>query len=194
MNSYFLENGDELVIRMGVHDETINFSHYLTVHKNRNDFYQTDFNSIITKELDNKNKLFLIAKIDGKIVGYVRLLLGMNPMVIHVGEAFLAVAKDYQNLGINKLLIKQLISWAKETGFIRKINIKVRVDDKEKVGFYKKMGFKPEGLLKHEFYSEDTFYDAVIMGRCINPLSELYFRKNSTKHISSYVNKKTMAD
>ncbi|VBB07417.1 acyl-coa n-acyltransferase [Lucifera butyrica] len=174
---HLLKNGDRLVMLMGVDgNDLYKFPYYLRTYM-ENNFYKGDLSRISgEKKEEDKNKLFL-AKIGNQVVGYIRLAIGTSPMSIHVGEAFLLLDENYRGLGIDKLLVKQLIYWTKETGRIRKINIKVRADDKPEIAFYKRLGFQTEGLLKQELYSDGIFFDAEMLGLWINPPAEQSVRR-----------------
>ena len=90
----------------------------------------------------------------------------------HVGKFGITVRKPYWNLGIGNVLLECIVDWAKNTGVIRKIDLRVRTDNKSAIKLYKKYGFQQEGIIKRHFYIEDKFYDCLQMGLLlINQLS-----------------------
>ena len=61
-----------------------------------------------------------------------------------------------------------MIDWAKESGIIRKLNLKVLVTNDAAIKLYKKFGFEVEGLIKRDFYIKNKFQDTLIMGLIID--------------------------
>lgn len=80
----------------------------------------------------------------------------------------ITVRKPYWGLGIGKLLLKYLIDWAKGTGIIRKINLRVRSDNEKAIKLYEKYNFKKEGTLLRDFCINEKFYDSICMGLLID--------------------------
>ncbi|MGB4723089.1 MAG: GNAT family N-acetyltransferase, partial [Defluviitoga tunisiensis] len=80
----------------------------------------------------------------------------------------MSVKKAYWGLGIGSNLLAYLIDWARETGVIRKINLKVREDNVRARALYEKFGFKTEGIITRYFYIEGKFYNVIEMGLEVN--------------------------
>ncbi|WP_242990791.1 GNAT family N-acetyltransferase [Clostridium tetanomorphum] len=122
----------------------------------------------ILNALNKKNTLFIIAEIDGKIVGNLNFSGGARERNFHVGEFGVSVLKKYWGNSIGEELIKYLINWSKNSRIIRKINLRVRTDNTRGIYLYKKFGFLEEGVLKRDFLINDVFYDSLLMGMIIN--------------------------
>lgn len=122
----------------------------------------------IANALKKENALFIIAEINGKIVGNLNFSGGIRQRVAHVGEFGVSVLKEYWGNGIGELLTNYLISWSKDSGIIRKINLRVRTDNKAGICLYKKLGFLEEGILKRDFLINGKFHDSILMGLLIN--------------------------
>jgi RimJ/RimL family protein N-acetyltransferase len=101
--------------------------------------------------------------IEGDIIGELTFRTGKWKQTEHVGEFGIMLRKDYRGMGIGTLLLESLISWAKKS-HVRKINLKVRTDNKAAIHLYKKFGFQIEGTLSREFFINGQFYDCYIMG------------------------------
>lgn len=92
-------------------------------------------------------KIFLVAEVGGKIVGYnmCRIEFGVS----NVRTAFakkghvisVAVMQDYRGRGIGKALMERGMAGVKEGG-ANEIYLEVRVSNNTAVGLYKKLGFK----------------------------------------------------
>lgn len=118
--------------------------------------------------LKTGNAIYLIAEIKGEIVGSLNFSGGKRPRIQHIGEFGISVSRDYWNKGIGNLLLDYFINWAKESEIIRKINLKVRVDNTSAIHLYKKKGFVIEGTITREFFINGKFYDAYMIGLEIN--------------------------
>ncbi|MDN3956046.1 GNAT family N-acetyltransferase [Sporolactobacillus laevolacticus] len=114
------------------------------------------------------NGLNLIAEYDGQIAGNLNFSGGTKKRTAHTGEFGISVRKDFWGLGIGKALIARLIEWSKESGVIRKINLRVRSDNARAIHLYKSFGFKEEGVITRDFLIDDVFYDSIQMGLFIN--------------------------
>ncbi|WMJ81521.1 GNAT family protein [Clostridium sp. MB40-C1] len=122
----------------------------------------------IENALKKRNALFIIAEINGKIVGNLNFSGGPRQRNAHVGEFGVSILKEYWGNGIGEELIKYLIGWSKSSGIIRKINLRVRTDNTKGINLYKKLGFSEEGIVKRDFWISDEFYDSLLMGLFID--------------------------
>lgn len=113
--------------------------------------------------------MFLIAEIDGEIIGNLTFRGGQRPRIAHVGEFGISILKKYWGLNIGEFMITYLLEWAKETKEVRKIDLRVRSDNGRAISLYKKMGFEEQGLFKRDFFLDGKFFDSISMGICIDP-------------------------
>ena len=108
------------------------------------------------KEMKNDVARYLVADIDGKIVGYVGIW-------FVAGEGHItnvAVHSDYRGQKIGDILIKHLVKMCKDNNVFA-MTLEVRVSNIVAQNLYKKYGFKLAGIRK-EYYS-DNKEDAMIM-------------------------------
>jgi RimJ/RimL family protein N-acetyltransferase len=110
------------------------------------------------------NAILIVATLDNKIVGNLSFRAGGTKKFRHVGELGVQVLKQYWGLGIGKELINFLIKWAKESGIIKKISLRVRTDNDNAISLYRKLGFQQEGILRNEFMCNCKLYDLMYMG------------------------------
>ncbi|MGI6126942.1 MAG: GNAT family N-acetyltransferase [Planifilum sp.] len=108
--------------------------------------------------------LYLIAEVDGEIVGILHFQPGKRNRNAHAGEFGMSVRKKFWGMSIGRLLLQFLLQWARQTGKIRKINLRVRVDNDRAIRLYRSLGFQVEGTITREFYIGGKFYDAHWMG------------------------------
>lgn len=110
----------------------------------------------IKKEIDNKDSLFCICEIDGKVVGYA----GMYYVYPEGDITNIAVTKEYRRRGIAKKILAFMFEEAKKNGVIE-YTLEVRVGNKNAIHLYEKLGFINAGVRKN-FY-ENPKEDAYIM-------------------------------
>jgi RimJ/RimL family protein N-acetyltransferase len=113
--------------------------------------------------------LYLLAEVDGEIVGTLTFSTEKRPRVQHGGEFGMSVLRKYWNQGIGARMLAYLIEWAKQTPSIRKINLRVRVDNLSAIHLYEKYGFVREGRRTREFSLHGQFVDVFLMGLQLDP-------------------------
>ena len=111
---------------------------------------------LFKKELINENARYLVAKLGGKIVGYVGIWLILDEG--HITNV--AVHNDYRGQKIGDKLVQALVNLCKENN-INSMTLEVRVSNIVAQNLYKNYGFKLAGIRK-EYYS-DNKEDAMIM-------------------------------
>jgi RimJ/RimL family protein N-acetyltransferase len=111
-----------------------------------------------------ENCLYLLACVDGNLAGTLSFSSGSRPRVRHTGELAVSVLRSYWGLGVASALIDSLLHWARETGFITKINLRVRTDNERAITLYERKGFRVEGTVRKELYIGGVYYDNLLMG------------------------------
>ncbi|WML42782.1 GNAT family N-acetyltransferase [Neobacillus sp. PS3-40] len=123
------------------------------------------FNQIIKEDTESFNSLFLVAEINGRIVGFIRGAGNKLKRMSHRVEFGIGVLKEYWGYGIGKNLLKELIHWADSSG-IRKITLHVLETNDKAKKLYENHGFQVEGILKEDkFLSDGNYYNTIVMGR-----------------------------
>ncbi len=169
-----LKNGRELIIRRAQIEDTEKILEYLQKIASESNFLTfgegelniaiDDQRAFIEDCLDVENKLFLVGEIGGEIVANLNFNGVPRPRIKHVGEFGVTVFKDYWGLGIGREMIIYLILWAKRNRIIKKINLRVREDNKRGIKLYESLGFYKEGFRTREFYIGGKYYGALYMG------------------------------
>jgi len=83
-----------------------------------------------------ENNLYLLALLEGTIVGSLTFEAGARPRVRHAGEFGISVLKEYWAIGVASSLIDSLLEWSKNGNIIRKINLRVRADNHRAIALY----------------------------------------------------------
>lgn len=123
----------------------------------------------IARARRDENALFLLAEMDGEIVGSLTFEGGPRKRIRHIGEFGIVVAKACQGMGVGRALLEEMIEWAEATGIVRKINLRVCVENTHAIALYERMGFVTEGRIARDLYFDGAFRDALLMGRSIDP-------------------------
>lgn len=176
MKTYITKDGREVVIRPAVKADASKMVDYLQAIGSESDFLTfgpgelnipVEREEIIIADCSHAdNKLFLVAVLNGTVVGNLNFNVngGTRARTRHAGEFGVSVRKEYWGCGIGRELLQYLIDWAKETGVIRKINLRVREDNLRGIQLYKKLGFTEEGRISREFSVDGKFYSSIWMG------------------------------
>ncbi|KGK90107.1 GNAT family protein [Clostridium sp. HMP27] len=171
-------NNEEIIIRKAKKSDAKALIEYLNVIGGESDYLTLgagQFGRSVEQEeefivnaLNKENALFIIAEVSGKVVGNLNFSGGIRQRTAHVGEFGVSILKKYWGNGIGEELVKYLINWSKNSGMIRKINLRVRTDNTRGISLYKKLGFLEEGIIKRDFLINGKFYDSLLMGLLID--------------------------
>ncbi len=110
------------------------------------------------------NSLAIVATVGGELVGGLTFDGGQRARLRHMGEFGISVAQAYAGLGIGRAMIEYMIDWAERTGVVRKINLKVRVDNIGAIRLYERMGWVQEGRTTRDTIIDGQFNDCLLMG------------------------------
>lgn len=120
--------------------------------------------SSITACLQDKKGVYLVAELDGRIVGHAFLDPFGVKSLSHIASLNIAVHAGWQRQGIGTLLLDRIIDWANKTGQLEKIQLNVRASNFAAIALYKKMSFQEEGRLKNHVKLHDRYVDDLVMG------------------------------
>ena len=115
------------------------------------------------------NSLAIVATVDGNLIGGLTFDGGKRPRLRHGGEFGISVAQAYAGLGVGRAMIEYMIEWAERGGVVRKINLKVRVDNLGAIRLYRRMGWIDEGRTTRDTLIDGQFNDCLSMGLTVDP-------------------------
>ncbi|AGK96586.1 GNAT family N-acetyltransferase [Clostridium pasteurianum] len=174
MSKLKIKNAQKIVIRKAIEEDTAEIVEYMLSIGGESDnltFGEGELKMTIEaeenfiKDINSRdNAIMIVAILDNKIIGSAALRAGEKKRIRHVGEFGITVRKAYWGQGVGSTLLNYLIEWTKATGIIKKINLRVRDDNKNAIKLYEKYGFQQEGVITREFYIKGEFYDAIFMG------------------------------
>ena len=172
--NYQLSDGSSLSIREAAVEDARALLAYVEAVSGESDFLsfgpgEIEFNETQEEEFlrnyrDAENRLYLLGLINDTIIGSLTFSAGHRPRVRHIGDFGITVRKSYWGLGIGGLLLDALIEWARENGIIKKINLRVRTDNRRAIGLYERKGFAIEGTIRKEILLNGSYFDNYLMG------------------------------
>ncbi|HZJ84149.1 MAG TPA: ribosomal protein S18-alanine N-acetyltransferase [Syntrophomonadaceae bacterium] len=111
-------------------------------------------------DLRNDFATYLVCDYAGQVAGYA----GMWVVFYDAHITNVAVAKEYRNQGIGKMLLMGLEKVAKEKEATRMM-LEVRPSNYAAIHLYKSIGFKPYNIRKN--YYSDNGEDAIVMTKLV---------------------------
>ena len=121
---------------------------------------------MIQRIQEDKKSTFLVAEIEGHLVGYLGALGNQAKRKQHIVYIALGVLENYQGKGVATSLFNEIFDWAKATA-ISRIELTVMKKNKKALELYKKLGFVIEGQKIHSLIIDDNFEDEYYMYKLI---------------------------
>ena len=175
---YTLKNGQQLVIRKAIKQDAVANIACVSKTGGETDFLTfgaegfpgsvADEEKFIKKCQSTANMLFVVAEVEGLIVGMLAFEGQSRLRLQHSGEFGITLLKEYWGLGIGSRLIELMLTWAKSTDIVRKINLRVRQDNQRAIKLYQKYGFTQEGVISREYLINGQFYSIMLMGLAVD--------------------------
>lgn len=126
-----------------------------------------DFQKLIYEDSMGEKTIFLVAEVEGKIIGFSRCQGSKLSRFRHKAEFGICISKEYWGYGIGRVLLENILMWADAVG-IERISLTVVQTNTRAIQLYKKYGFVEEGLLiKDRIHKDGNYYNTVMMGRLL---------------------------
>ncbi|MCR8641189.1 GNAT family N-acetyltransferase [Paenibacillus sp. N1-5-1-14] len=106
-----------------------------------------------------------VADIEGRVYGFVGLMVGQNARRSHVGDLYLAVDRDYHRRGMGKALITKALELADEWLMLERVELGVLATNPGAKELYEKVGFQMEGVKQGSIKSRGQYVDEILMAR-----------------------------
>lgn len=113
--------------------------------------------------LEAATELYLVAVLDEQVIGNLFFRTGRRSRTRHAGEFGMAVQQAFWGQGVGSALLDGLIAWGQAHTVVKKINLKVRVENARAIALYEKKGFVREGVLRGEHCIDGVLYDLLRM-------------------------------
>lgn len=110
-----------------------------------------------------KQDFFLIARVDGKVVGGAHVETHPERAIAHVAHYNIFLSKNFRNLGLGTILTKEFVKIAKQHG-VEVLQLSVYASNERAFHVYEKCGFKQAGKLTRSIkFSDGTYIDEILM-------------------------------
>ena len=113
------------------------------------------------------NAIYLVAVVDGIIVGSLSGSGGKRQAMRHTADFGLSVTSEWRGQGIGTALLGRLIEWAEGTGIVRRLELEVYAHNDPAIHLYRKFGFVEEGRRRQAFFQQGRFIDGILMARLL---------------------------
>jgi RimJ/RimL family protein N-acetyltransferase len=114
------------------------------------------------RDVDPRSALWLVAELEGRIVGGANLQRGRWAKNAHTADLGIAIRREFRGRGIGEVLLRAGLEWAREVG-IRKVKLGVFATNDRAIALYRKLGFEVEARLKGEVVLDGQPVDEVLM-------------------------------
>ena len=126
--------------------------------------------SLIEAFTRQPNCCFLVARLDGVIVGMVSLRGGLLGRMAHVAKLEIFISAAARGRGVGRALMDAVLDWAINNAALLKIGLSVFDDNTRAIALYTMLGFQEEGRRPSEYCEEDgTLRGDVLMYRWVTP-------------------------
>jgi RimJ/RimL family protein N-acetyltransferase len=122
---------------------------------------------LLSGYLEADNSIFLVAEIDGQIIGVLNCDGGKRQANRHAASTGMSVAKEWRNKGVGTALKLYLIEWAKGTGIIKRLEAEIYAHNAPNIHLHQKLGFVEEGRRRNAYFQHGRFIDSIIMTRLL---------------------------
>ena len=99
----------------------------------------------------------------GAIVGEANLRGSRRRALQHSVELGLSVKQGWRDRGVGTALIRALIDWARATGIVTRIELRVYARNARAIHVYEKLGFEREGCRRRAIFQDGEYQDDLFM-------------------------------
>lgn len=122
-----------------------------------------DERNLLTDVAALSNSAFLVAEIDGQVIGVLNYSGGKRSATRHSAMLGISIRLAWQGRGIGRALMQDAIRRAKASAVLRRLELKVYADNARAIHLYQSLGFEIEGTCRHTVIRNGQFVDDLIM-------------------------------
>ncbi|GAK01167.1 LOW QUALITY PROTEIN: GNAT family acetyltransferase YhhY [Geomicrobium sp. JCM 19055] len=153
---------------LGFNEEVLAEAPYLLTTREEFTLTLKEEEKFLSDMYDHKNKLAIVAELDGKVVGFLDFHGGGRRRNQHDGTLGMSVREHWRNQALVDLLLRALFDWVERHETVEKVSLEVFSQNIGAIHLYIKQGFVQEGRKVHAIKLDDGQYmDLIIMGRIL---------------------------
>lgn len=143
-------------------------SEYLTLLPTEVNTTRWKMKSQLSDALQDPIQLRIIAVVEGKTVASLNTFGQKRQRLRHAVDFGIGIVPDCQGIGLGRILIEQLLVWARENPTIKRVGLDVDTRNLAAIGLYEKLGFVREGYHKNTVrYEDGSFSDGFTMAQMV---------------------------
>lgn len=119
------------------------------------------------EKLLQEDHVSFVAISESAVVGWCDIQPSHGQSCAHVGTLGTGLREDFRHQGIGAMLMKTALDDAYAKGF-RRIQLGVRVDNRNARSLYKRIGFIEEGVNRNMYLVDETYHDSIAMALLFN--------------------------
>lgn len=100
------------------------------------------------------------------LAGNALLRLCEKPKMRHTASLAIVVRTEYQNMGVGRALLTELLRIADEDLMLVRVALEVAEENARAIHLYELLGFEREGLLLCAYTEGGKYKNLIVMGRC----------------------------
>lgn len=109
------------------------------------------------------NSIFLVAEVDGEIIGNLDCAGGKLKVHHHVATLGIAINQAWRGQGVGKALMTQVVDWAKSNSHLHRITLEVYATNAPAIRLYERFGFEAEGRNRKAVFKHGEYIDTLSM-------------------------------
>ncbi|MBW8685645.1 GNAT family N-acetyltransferase [Chitinophaga rhizophila] len=176
---HFLPNGQTLLVRpatledayalLALYQQLTQETNFLLMTKQEAaSLTVADETAFLRSFCDKPQHLFLLAVVEGELVGTVSIRQSGFKKEKHLGQLGIAVSHAYWNMGIGRRLMTAALRWAEEHEELEIIHFNVFANNERAIQLYRNFGFMEYGRFQEAFRQPDGSYgDSIFMSKRI---------------------------
>jgi RimJ/RimL family protein N-acetyltransferase len=127
---------------------------------------EVDWLSKALARLEKDETIYVVAEVDGKVVGNSELGRKTNGRDKHVGTIGIAIRDGFREIGIGTEMIKTQIDQAKSMG-LKVLTLSAFANNERAHHVYQKVGFADTGRIPKKFFKEGNYIDETLMAKVL---------------------------
>ncbi len=132
------------------------------------DFAIEDAAQKLTDLLEQGNSLWLVAEMNGKVIGSLDLHGGQLARIRHTAHFGMTVQPDVRGCGVGSELMDTMLAWVAKHPGIAKLSTVVFATNDRAIDLYRRLGFVEEGRRSREYLmGGDNYRDALVLAKWV---------------------------